>query len=204
MKTSIQISNIRFRGIRYMIILVAFLGLQTQGVAQSQQSESLSSKLRVGGAYFGENLTRPGFVLEFEYEKTYTPQFSLPLKANLGYQLHKDYHSWFLDVHKGFRKYFGSGSFLEQSVGAGIILKSYGTEMWYIDEYFNGIPHGNKPVLGFMPSVSVGAGYDLSRDKDGTGLLWIRPKIYWDLGFRKLHQPYFALQLGYTHTFKRL
>lgn len=204
MKTTIHIHHVPYQAIRYMLILVTFLGLQAQGVAQSQQTESPSSKLRVGGAYFGENFVRPGFVLEFEYEKIYTPVFSLPLRANLGYQVNNDYHAFFLDVHKGFRKYFRSGLFLEQSVGAGLILKSYRTEMWYNDEYFNNVPHGNKPVLGIMPSVTVGGGVDLSREKDGSGLLWIRPKIYWDLGFRQLHQPYFALQLGYTHTFKTL
>ncbi len=105
-----------------MLTLVTFLGLQVQGVAQSQQTESSSPKLRVGGAYVGENFVRPGFVMEFEYEKIYTPFFSLPLRANLGYQVNKDYHAFFLDVHKGFRKYFRSGLFLEQSVGAGLIL----------------------------------------------------------------------------------
>jgi hypothetical protein len=197
-------SHASYRMLRYMLLIVTLLGLQARGVAQSVQDEISPSRLRAGGAYFGENVLHPGLVLEFEYEKGYTPMFSLPLRTNLGYYWNRDYSAFFLDVHKGFRKYFRSGLFLEQSIGTGLILKSYGTEMWYMDEYFNSVPHGNKPVLGFMPSVTVGAGYDLSRDRDRSGLLWVRPKIYWDLGFRKLHQPYFALQLGYTHTFKTL
>lgn len=204
MKTIHPHSHASFKMLRVMLLIVTFLGLQARGVAQSAQSETTPSWLRAGGAYFGENILHPGLVLEFEYEKGYTPVFSLPLRADLGYHWNQGYNAFFLDVHKGFRKYFRSGLFLEQSVGAGLILKSYRTEMWYMDEYYNNVPHGNKPVLGFMPSVSAGAGYDLSRNKDHSGLLWVRPKIYWDLGFRKLHQPYFALQLGYTHTFKIL
>ena len=204
MKTYIHPSRVPIHLRRSLLILVAILGLLAQGAAQSQQSESEASRLRAGVAYFGENITHPGIVLEFEYERVYTPVFSLPLRANLGYHSHKDYHAFFLDIHKGFRKYFRSGLFLEQSVGAGLMAKSYRTEMWYIDEYFNNVPHGGKLVLGFMPSVSAGVGYDLSKEKDGSGLLWVRPKVYWDLGFRQLHQPYFALQLGYTHTFKTL
>jgi hypothetical protein len=204
MITNIHPSRVPFLLRRYLLILATFLGLLAQGVAQSRQSESVASRLRAGAAYFGENITHPGIVLEFEYERVYTPVFSLPLRANLGYQSHTDYHAFFLDVHKGFRKYFRSGLFLEQSVGAGFVAKSYRTEMWYYDQYFNSVPHGGNLVLGFMPSVSAGAGFDLSKDKDGSGLLWVRPKVYWDLGFRQLHQPYFALQLGYTHTFKTL
>ena len=53
-----------------------------------------------------------------------------------------------------------------------------------------------------MPSVTAGAGYNFSKNDDGADLIWVRPKIYWDLGFRGLNLPYWALQIGFTHTFK--
>ena len=53
-----------------------------------------------------------------------------------------------------------------------------------------------------MAQPSTGIGYNLSREKEGNDLIWLRPKVYWDLGFRGLHLPYSAVQLGYTHTFK--
>jgi hypothetical protein len=53
-----------------------------------------------------------------------------------------------------------------------------------------------------MPSVTAGLGYNLSKNRDGLDLLWIRPKVYWDLGFRGFHLPYVALQIGFSHTFK--
>ncbi len=115
---------------RNLLILVAILGLQAQGVAQSKQNESAASQLRAGGGYFGESFTHPGFVLEFEYEKVYSPVFSLPLRANLGYHVNKDYHTFFLDVHKRLRKLFRSGVFLEQRVGAGVVAKSCRADMW--------------------------------------------------------------------------
>jgi len=202
MKTIKQTSLVHSPLRRYLLLFAAFLGLMAQGVAQSQQSETPDMKLRAGGAYFGENMVRPGIVLEFEYEKVYTPVFSLPLRANLGFQFNEDYQGFFLDLHKGFRKYFRKGLFLEQSLGVGIIFKSYGSDLLYYDQYYNPVFHGGKPVPGLMPSLTVGAGYDLSREKDAKRSIWIRPKVYWDMGFRKLHQPYFALQLGYSHTFK--
>ena len=161
------------------------------------------TRLNAGIGYFGENVSNPGFVLEFESEKFKTDDFSLPLRGDLAYYLNPDYHAFSLDLHKGFRKYFVSGLFVEQSIGVGIIAKSFKEDSyWYNDQYFNSIPHGNTTIWGFMPSLTLGAGYDLSKDKAGAQLIWVRPKIYWDLGFRGLHLPFAALQVGYTHTIK--
>ncbi|MCP4310866.1 MAG: hypothetical protein GY790_06350 [Bacteroidetes bacterium] len=177
-----------------ILILITIVGIHSHTQAQI--------RLNAGIGYYGENGSNPGFVLEFEYEKLHGDDFSLPLRGDLGYHSTPDYNALIIDLHKGFRKYFGSGLFLEQSVGVGVIAKNYKTEMWFIDDYTYSIPHGNGTVLGFMPSVSAGLGYDLSKNKETSDLIWVRPKLYWDLGFRSLHLPYAALQIGYTHTLK--
>jgi len=180
---------------KIILILVAIAAITSYANGQTN--------LNAGLGYYGENFVNPGFVLEFEYEKMHTEDFSLPLRGDLGYHSTPDYHAFTIDVHKGFRKYFASGLVVEQSAGVGVIAKNYkGDDYWYNDEYFNSVPHGNTTVWGFMPSVTAGLGYNFSKNKEGTDLLWIRPKVYWDLGFRGLHLPYFAMQVGFTHTFK--
>ena len=175
-------------------------GLLLAGIGSPGRGQSL---LNAGIGYFGEGVTSPGVVLEVEFEKMLTDDFSLPWRGDLGYQNTMDYHAFNIDIHKGFRKYWNSGFFVEQSLGAGIILKSFKTdEYWYTDEFANSIAHGNQMVWGFMPSVTLGAGYNFSKDSQAANLLWIRPKVYWDLGFRGLNLPFFALQVGFTHTFK--
>ncbi|MGW8314931.1 MAG: hypothetical protein ACWGNV_04965 [Bacteroidales bacterium] len=182
------------------IRIIILGGLLLAGICSPGRTQSL---LNAGIGYFGEGLTSPGVVLEVEYEKRLTDDFSLPWRGDVGYHNTPDYHAFIVDIHKGFRKYWNSGLFVEQSVGAGIITKSFKEEdYWYRDTYANSIPHGNHMIWGFMPSVTLGAGYNLSKGNQISDLLWIRPKIYWDLGFRGLHLPYFALQAGYTHTFK--
>lgn len=37
--------------------------------------------LNAGLGYYGENFVNPGFVLEFEYEKMHTEDFSLPFSS---------------------------------------------------------------------------------------------------------------------------
>jgi hypothetical protein len=179
---------------KIILILVAITGIQFHVVAQS--------RLNGGIGYFGEYLSHPGFVLELEYEKMHREDFALPLRGDLGYHSTPDYHAFTIDIHKGFRKYFASGFVVEQSAGVGAIAKNYTGNFWYSDQYSNSIPHGNTTVWGFMPSLTAGLGYNFSKDKEGADLLWIRPKLYWDLGFRGLHLPYWALQIGFSHTFK--
>lgn len=180
---------------KILIILAIAIGIQSQLAAQT--------RLNAGIGYYGENAIHPGLVLEFELEKTHSALFSLPLRGNLGYHSNPDYHAFSIDIHKGFRKYFDSGLFLEQSLGVGVIAKSYKVDThWYYDQFLSPVMHGGGLVWGFMPSVTLGAGYNLAKEKEGARLLWIRPKIYWDLGSRGLELPYFAMQIGYTHTFK--
>lgn len=180
---------------KIVLIWVALVAIHMISNAQT--------RISAGAGYYGESAVNPGLVLEFEYEKFHTALFSLPLRADLGFHSTADYSAITLDMHKGFRKYFASGLFLEQSLGLGLISKSFkDSEYWYQDQYDNSIAHGNQAILGFMPSVSAGAGYNFSKKEQGADLIWVRPKIYWDLGFRGLHLPYWALQIGFTHTFK--
>jgi len=179
---------------RIISILAIVAGFHLAAEAQTH--------LNAGIGYYGENVSHPGAVLEFEYEPFFAESFSLPLRGDIGFHVNPDYNAYTIDIHKGFRKYFKPGLFLEQSVGVGVIAKVIRGNYWYWDEYNNAVPHGNTTVWGFMPSVTVGAGYNLSKDKEGSDLIWIRPKLYWDLGFRGLYLPYWALQIGFTHTFK--
>jgi len=179
---------------KQILLLIGFLTYTVLTEAQT--------RINSGAGYFGENVTNPGVVLEFEYEKLHANNFSIPMRGDVGFHSTSGFNAMTIDIHTGFRKYFESGFMLEQSIGIGMIAKKFKTDMWFFDDYAYGIPHGNKTVVGFMPSVSVGAGYNISKEKEGVDLIWIRPKVYWDLGFRPLYLPYWALQIGFTHTFK--
>jgi hypothetical protein len=180
---------------KQILIWVALVAIHLHTNAQS--------RISAGMGYFGENVKNMGLVLEFEYEKMHTGDFSLPVRVDLGHHTNPDYHVQFIDIHKGFRKYFANGLFVEQSLGVGLIGKNFKTDSyWYHDKYMANVAHGGSTVWGFMPSVTAGLGYNFAKGQEGADILWVRPKIYWDLGFRGLHLPYAALQVGFTHTFK--
>lgn len=159
-------------------------------------------KLSAGGGYYGYNVSAPGFLLEFEYEKFYKDDFSSPLRADLSFISDSDYNAVALDIHKGFRKHFSNGLILEQSIGAGLITSFYKSEyIWSYDDYTNVVFHYGKPHFGFMPSVMLGVAYNMTKNSEKDNIIWLRPKVYWNLGFRGLNMPYFALLVGYTYNF---
>ena len=53
-----------------------------------------------------------------------------------------------------------------------------------------------------LPSVTLGAGYNVEWKNGATGKFWCRPKIFWKIPFDNPAQPKFALQLGYSHRIK--
>lgn len=175
-----------------LILLLAFIGK-----SYSQ------SRLNAGIGYFGGNFTHPGVLLEFEIENYFTDDFSLPLRSNIGYIVTPDFNSLSLEIQKGFRKYFKSGLFVEQSLGLGMMANFYKIEsIWYYDQYLSVVRYRDGANLGFMPSATLGLGYNLTHAKGTQNLIWFRPKVYWNFGVRGLNLPYAALQIGYTYNFK--
>lgn len=157
---------------------------------------------KVGGGYYGQMATHPGFVLEFEKEQVFSEKASIPVRIDLGYYVHKRNHNGlFVDINYGFRRYFKSGLFLEESIGFGVLFSTLNSDGVYaVDD--NGtvseVSRVNQPDL--MASITLGIGYDLSRNSDSKNLVWLRPRLVWQFPHKlsSLYTP--CVSLGYTHT----
>jgi hypothetical protein len=156
----------------------------------------------IGGGYFGQTVTHAGIVLEGEMEKMYSENACIPIRLDLGFYVHPRNHSGlFLDLNAGFRRYFKSGLFLEESIGVGILgsfLHSDG--VYEVDESgtVTEAPRSNPP--DFMPSLTLGIGYNLTQGSEKQNLIWLRPKIYWQIPHKTTDTYNFAVQLGFTHS----
>ncbi|MEZ4850879.1 MAG: hypothetical protein R3B93_20125 [Bacteroidia bacterium] len=179
--------------LHFLIILSLLLSLPFGGYSQNRMS------LEVG--YYGNRISQPGATIGFEYDKSFTGDFSSPLRLNIGFFKGPEYNVLFLEVHKGFRKKMDSGLFLEQSIGVGAVANFFTLEsMWYSDPVSGSIFRYKEGAnWGISPSVTVGAGYS---PKNSPHSFWIRPKVYWNFFIRGLQHPYGALQIGYSYTFK--
>jgi hypothetical protein len=158
--------------------------------------------LHIGGGYYGQTLSHPGVVLQAELEKMYTENASIPLRAELGFFVHpRSHYGLFLNVNAGFRKYLNSGLFLEESIGIGILQSFLHTDgVFTVDDGGNVSDGSVVNPVDFMPSLTLGIGYNLSQGSGKQNLIWLRPQIYWQLPQKTTSTYSFALQLGFTHT----
>lgn len=175
-------------------LIIIFIQITISGLSQQN--------INIGAGYFGHTLTHPGLVGEFELEKTYTDRASLPIRANLGFYAHPRYHTGiFLDVNIGYRRYYDSGWFYEQSMGIGILEPILNTDAVYkVDENGNISDAPKHNPIEFMPSISLGLGYNFSTHDNKRNLVWLRPKVFWQYPHKNTSTFNVALQLGVTHT----
>lgn len=174
------------------------------GIFISIAGINAQTHLNIGGGYFGQNITYPGFVLEAEMEQMFSENASIPVRLDLGFNFHPRHStSLFLDLNIGFRRYFKSGLFLEESIGIGV-LKTYvqSDAVYKVDDSGNVSEASRANPVDFMPSLTLGIGYNLTQGSGKQNLIWLRPKVYWQVPHKTLSTYNFALQVGFTHTIK--
>ena len=120
---------------------------------------------------------------------------------NLGFYKHARSHSaLFTEVLYGNRRYFKSGIFLEHALGLGIMFSFYPEEVWHVDELGSITRVSNSANPDFSPSVTLGVGYNFGKEQGIDQLLWLRPRISWQLPYNNISHPHLALQIGYSQT----
>lgn len=178
------------------ILLIGLIILSGPSFAQKNTN--------LGIGYFGQNITHPGFVLEFEHEQFFSEKVSLPVRVNLGFYNHpRNHQGFFCDVNYGFRQHFNSGLFLEESIGFGILQSRLNSDGVYeVDENGSLADASRYYSPDFMPSLTLGIGYKLSNDQGSGNTIWMRPKLFWQLPHKTSALYNAAIQVGFTHTFK--
>lgn len=160
------------------------------------------TNLNVGAGYFGQTVSHPGVVLEVEWEQMQSDKASLPLRLDLGIYVHPRNHTGILlDINHGFRQYFKSGIFLEESIGAGVLFRILHTDAVYEVNDAGDVSETTKiDKPDFAPSLTLGLGYNLTKNTDQKNLIWLRTKMYWQLPHKTTSTWNPAIQLGFTHT----
>lgn len=160
------------------------------------------NKKIVGAGYFGNTATYPGLVFEYEFNMVQSEKASLPFRINTGFYVHKRYNAGvFADLGFGLRRQFNSGVFLEQFVGVGVLTTFLNSDAVYsVDDKGNVTEASRYAATDFMPSLTLGIGYNLSRNPEKIKLLWLRPKIFWQYPHKtsSLYTP--AVQIGYSFS----
>ncbi len=160
------------------------------------------TNINIGGGYFGQTITHPGVVLEAELERMFSENASLPIRLDVGYFVHPRNHTGlFADLNAGFRRYYNSGLFLEEGVGIGVLQSFLHSDAVYqVDDSGNVSEASRANPVEIMPSITLGIGYNLTQGSGKQNLIWLRPKLYWQMPHKTLSTYNFAIQVGFTHT----
>ncbi|MFC2090365.1 hypothetical protein ACFLT1_06270 [Bacteroidota bacterium] len=160
------------------------------------------TNINIGGGYHGHFLTHPGAVLEIESERVFSEKASLPIRLDVGLYSHPRNHTGlFMDLNFGYRKYLKSGFFFEESVGIGVLQSFLNSDDVYeVDESGNMSESSRAMPIDLLPSITLGLGYNLSKDGTNRNLIWMRPKIAWQIPHKISSLYHISLQIGFTHT----
>jgi len=172
------------------IILVSFCTVNGQSIKN------------LGAGYFGNTVSYPGIVIQYELEHSYTSKASLPLQISTGFYIHPRYNTGiFADVKYGFRRYFKSGLFLEEAIGAGVLTTFINSdEVYQVDQEGNVSEASRYAATDFMPSLTLGVGYNLSKDPEKRSLIWMRPALFWQYPHKTSSMYSGSLSIGYTRS----
>lgn len=168
-------------------------------------AQTLQNDIRIGGGYFGQSITHPGFTINAEYVRNHTNQFSTPLRAEIGAYFHpRNHNALMFDISAGLREKFGKRFGLEQGIGLGLMTAFFNGDGLFRVSESGGIvrvsPNGN---LVFMPSVSLGIWVSCGKkDDENQWGVYFRQKLFWQLPYNNLAMPHFALQAGISYQIK--
>lgn len=185
----------------YKIIHVFLLtGILSPYALQAQEAQLKTGRSAVTMGYFGETITHPGFFAGYEHNLMPQKSYQLFLTLTLGGYVHKRNHTGlFSEVALGQRFNFRSGFFLDQSVGIGYLHTLLnGGAVYEVKD--NGVvsKSSNLGRSHFMPSVSLGFGWNVAHSEKPPLLLFVRPKVFWQYPFNGYVLPHLALQAGIT------
>ena len=156
----------------------------------------------VSGGYFGHTLSHPGLVIEAEWEHMYNDRVSLPLYVGAGVYVHpRNHYGTFLEAGTGFRQYTRSGLFFEERLALGVLQTFLHSDAVYEVDESGLVSQGSRSnPPDFMPSISLGFGYNFSQGEGKQNLLWIRPKLFFQMPHKTFANYHMAVQVGFTHS----
>lgn len=163
------------------------------------------TNMNVGGGYYGQTATHSGFVLEFGLEQVHSEKVTTPFRVDFGFFHHpRNHNGLFADANYGFRYKFKSGLYLEESLGAGILMSFLNSDGIYEVDDNGNVSEGSRfSTLDFMPSITLGLGYYIDKNGENKNHFWFRPKLYWQYPHKTTSTYNFVLQLGFTHKLSK-
>ena len=152
--------------------------------------------LKIG--YYGETITHSGLALGFEYIPISHQNYQMVFGLDLGGYIHRRNNtSAFIRGKWGQRITVKNGFFVDHFLGLG-----YLHQFVHGGALFEVLPNGavvatpDEGQSRFMPSLSLGIGYDFSKNTNADLSFYLSPELFWKAPFNGYYLTHFALNTG--------
>ena len=183
-----------------LLIVILFCFFGSPSYTQDNDSDS-KRLLALTLGYFGETITHPGATSGVEYYILENSWYRLFLGGNLGGYVHiRNHIGLFVDAEIGNRFTAPFGLFGEILTGVGY-LHTWPQGIIFERDADGGIREANN--LGYphlMPTLSLGFGWDFSRNDLPPVAYFIRLNAFGEYPFNGYLLPHVALQTGISIT----
>lgn len=179
--------------VRNVLLVVTVL---TSMRVSGQGNPVAGTRFTVG--YFGETLSHVGLNVGMEYSPLRAGKYRMILATNVGGYVHRRNNtSLFVRGQWGQRVTFDSGLFVDQFMGLGYLHQfTHGGAQYEVlpNGAVVGAPNSGRPMI--MPSISLGTGYDFSKENKKRPSIYLRPELFWKAPFNGYYLTHFALSTG--------
>ena len=164
---------------------------------------SAQEKLTFGAGYFGETLFHPGIILQAEHPGSISNNFSITIRADLGYYIHKRNHqALFSEVITGFRWHIGSRFYTGVHGGLGLMSSWHHSDdgVYEVDDNGNVSQVPSYAGIDFMPSIGLEFAYQIKQGDNMSNYIFLRPKGFWQMNVNEKALFHYALEMGYSFS----
>lgn len=179
---------------KHLLILVFMSSTFNQAFGQ----DTHQNKIAINLGYFGETVFHAGLNLGIEYYPHQTDRHQMIVAGNIGGYVHqRNNTSLFLRAQWGQRLNFKKGLFVDQFIGLGYLRQFvHGGDIYEVKP--NGAvvetPDSGQSLI--MPSISLGIGYNLAKNKANHTKVYLRPELFWKAPFNGYYLTHFVLSTG--------
>lgn len=186
-----------------VVLVVSFAGISTASAEEMENpTMNSSTDLALTARYLGETVLHTGATVGVEYYLYENSWYKLMLAPNIGWYFHpRNHHAALVDVELGGRFTSNFGLFADGFLGLGYFHRFPDGEIFEVSNSGNVDEDTNSGIPAGMGIVTVGGGWDFSKNNIAPLNLHLRLGGIFEYPFNNTVLPHGIVQLGLTYRF---
>ncbi len=191
----------RIKTFTSLILLLVNTYAYSAEITELNQNRNPNKLPALTVGYFGEMFSHPGMMVGAEFTIVGNQNHQLLGTLNVGWYVHRrNYHALFLNSEIGYRYTFNVGFNIHTLLGVGYFHKfADGTIYEVRNDTLKEVRNTGRPR--FMPSFSLGLGWDFRKKTNLPFGLFTRVQVFGEYPDDSFFMPHAALLIGANYYF---